>query len=111
MTAEEKLSMVKTLLGVSGEDEARDERIAVYLSVAGKEILAWRYSYGTETVEEVPAEYEMTQVNAVVAGYSQSGAEGELVHSENGISRTFKYADMLQYIRANVIPLAKVVVY
>lgn len=52
----------------------------------------------------------MTQINAVIAGYSISGAEGEVTHSENGISRTFKYEDMVNYIRSHVIPIAKVIV-
>lgn len=102
MTTDEKLTMVKTLLEVSGE--AEDARIKVYLTAAEKEILSWRYSLSSQKVTAVPEEYEMTQVFAVVAGYSQSGAEMQTQHSENGVSRIFCYADMIQYIRANVIP-------
>ena len=106
MTDTEKLTMVKSILSI--EDTSEDTRIATYLSVAKFEIIAWRYSYGTGNVTEVPAEYEMTQIYAVVAGYSQSGAENQKQHTENSIARVFKYADMIEYIRANVIPLVKV---
>lgn len=106
MTDAEKLSMIKTLMGLS---DSENERISVYLSAAGREILAWRYSYAKETPEAVPAEYEMTQVHAVIAGYSISGAENQSSHTENGIGRVFKYEDMIAYIRAHVIPIVKVV--
>lgn len=103
MTANEKLEMVRSLLGFDDKDIADDDRLSVYLSAAAKEIISWRYSYAGNAPKEVPEEYEMTQIMAVVAGYSQSGAEGQATHSENGISRTFNYPDMLHYIRRNVI--------
>lgn len=106
MTDAEKLSMIKTLMGV---EEIEDERISVYLSVAEREILAWRYSYANEKPTVVPPEYEMTQIHAVIAGYSISGAENQTAHSENGISRSFKYEDMLAYIRSHVVPIVKVI--
>ena len=103
MTTDEKLTMVKTLLEVSGE--AEDARIKVYLAAAEKEIISWRYSLSSQKVTAVPEEYEMTQVFGVVAGYSQSGAENQLAHTENGITRQFKYADMIAYIRSHVLPI------
>ena len=109
MTDAAKLQMVKTLLDINAEDTSEDNAISVYLTAAANEIIAWRYSYGTEEVTAVPREYEMTQVWAVVSGYSQGGAEGQTQHDENGINRTFKYADMQAYIRANVIPLCRLV--
>lgn len=112
MTAEEKLNMVKVILKVPSGDSSEDERISTYLDVASREIISWRYSYGAqeEAVTQVPEEYEMTQIYAVVAGYSQMGAENETYHHENGINRQFRFSDMIDYIRHNVIPLAKVVV-
>lgn len=106
MTADEKLEMTMALLGVSGAKY--EELLEIYLRVAEKEIIAWRYSYSHSGPSEVPPEYEMTQIYAVIVGYSQSGAEGQLSHSENGISRMFKHEDMVKYIRSNVIPLAGV---
>ena len=106
MTIDEKLSMVKSMLGFT--DTSEDERLKVYLTASEKEILSWRYSYSEEMPTEVPAEYEMTQVYAVIAGYSQSGAENQTVHNENGISRTFKHEDMIAYIRNHVIPIVRV---
>ena len=107
MSPVEKIEMVKLFLGET--DPSIDEKVSAYLTAAGKEIVAWRYSYSAQKIAEIPDEYEMTQIHAVVAGYSMSGAENQTYHSENGINRTFKYSDMLAYIRANVIPMAGVV--
>lgn len=105
MNVEEKLEMLKSILLM---DDSEDERLTVYLSASEKEILAWRYSYSENAPTSVPVEYEMTQIFAVISGYSQSGAENQLSHSENGISRSFKYEDMIAYIRSHVVPIVKV---
>lgn len=102
MTFDEKLEMVKALTGMQSDD-SDDEKIEAFLKASEKEIIAWRYSYAGNAPQTVPEEYEMTQVMAVVSGYSQSGAEGQATHSENGISRTFNYPDMLHYIHRNVV--------
>lgn len=106
MTTEEKLAMVKTIMGADAPD---DETIKTYLTLAQNEILSWRFSYNPDDMpEDVPAEYEMVQVHAVVNGFTQRGLEGQTVSVENGIHRHFAYADMVRYIRANVIAYAKV---
>ena len=107
MTDTEKLSLVKSMMDFA--DTSEDEKLTAYLTASAKEILAWRYSYCEEIPTEVPAEYEMTQVFAVIAGYSQSGAENQVSHNENGISRTFKHEDMIAYIRSHVTPFVGVV--
>ncbi len=85
MTLAEKLDIAKRILGIG--DDSEDELLTTYLTVAGKEIVSWRYSYAPEQEDEreVPGEYDMTQVFAVIAGYSQGGAENQTSHSENGM--------------------------
>lgn len=106
MTDADKLTMVKAILRIT--DTSEDTLINTYLDAAASEILGWRYSYSDYTPTSVPKEYEMTQVQAVVNGYTQSGNEGQNVSIENGIHRHFAYSDMVRYIRANVIAIAKV---
>ena len=108
MTIEEKLMMVKAILRI--DDTSEDTLITTYLTLAKREILGWRYSNANpdNVPEDVPAEYEMTQVMSVVAGYTQSGVESQVLSIENGVHRHFKYADMVEYIRSNVIPIAGV---
>ena len=109
MTDAQKLNMVKTLLEDGGEMPS-DTKLNAYIELAGKEILNWIYHLVGNMPDgaEVPAEYEVTQIYAVVAGYTHAGAEGQRTHNENGISRTFVYADMLDYIRQNVLAIARV---
>ena len=106
MTDSEKLTMVKSLLRI--DNTSMDDLLTTYLSAAKSEILGWRYSYAARIPDAVPPEYEMTQVNAVVYGFTQSGNEGQSMSVENGITRHFVYADMVRYIRANVIAIAGV---
>ncbi len=106
MTAAAKLAMVKTLLRIDSADTSEDALIETYLEAAAQEILSWRYSNARIVPEAVPAEYEITQVQAVINGYTQSGIEGQLRSSENGIVREFQFSDMVSFIRAHVIPVA-----
>ena len=106
MTTAEKMAMVKAILRI--DDTSEDTLITTYLSMASNEILSWRYSNASATPENVPSEYEMTQVQAVVNGYTLSGVEGQILSVENGTHRHFKHSDMVDYIRANVIPIAGV---
>lgn len=108
MTSTDKLAMVKAILRI--DDTSEDALITTYLAMAAREIIGWRYSNANpaNVPTEVPDEYEMTQVQAVVNGYTQSGIEGQVLSIENGIHRHFEYSDMLRYIRAHVIPIAGV---
>lgn len=108
MTTSEKLTLVKTLLGISASDSSLNDELTAYLNMAGEEILNWMYINHPSTRPNdavVPTRYEMVQCEAVVNGFSHKGAEGETIHNENGINRTFVYADMIAYIRNNVFQL------
>ena len=108
MTDAEKLVMLKSLLKIT--DTTQDSTLAVYLTLARDEILSWLYSGKTpEGVTDVPARYEPTQVMACVAGFGLQGLENQTASTENAITRQFKYSNMLEFIRANVIPYAQVV--
>ena len=107
MSLGEKLAMLKTFLGPEADD---DSLLMAYLSMAQMEILNWLYIRSTVPEDaEMPSQYDMVQIQACVAGFNISGAEGQVSHSENGIARTFKYTDMLAYIHANVYPYVGVV--
>ncbi len=110
MTDAEKLTVIKTLLSDGGEMPS-DEKLNTYIQIAGQEILAWKYHLVggvPEEVTEVPAAEDVTHIYAVVAGYTHAGAEGEKQHNENSVNRVFIYADMVDYIRNNVLPYVRV---
>ena len=104
MTDAEKLAMLKSLLGVGASDNSQDALFNAYLDIAEQEIINWMYINFADIPAEVtmPEKYEITQVNAVVAGYNIQGGENEYKHVENGITREFHYSDMVDYIRAHV---------
>jgi hypothetical protein len=59
----------------------------------------------TITVEFIVSnlsQYDTLQIMACMAGYNLIGTENQTAHSEDGISRTFKYSDMLSYIHSNL---------
>ncbi len=98
-----KLAKIKLQLNISSAD--MDAKLNDYLDSAKQEILSWMYINYPEVPEDVidvPAKYEITQIQAVVAGFGLEGGENEISHNENGISRTFKYSNMVDFVRAHV---------
>ena len=97
MTDSQKLTTVKTLIEDGSGYMPSDETLNTYISIAGNEILAWMYHLVggvPDDVTEVPSKYESIQIYAVIAG--------------NGVHRHFAYADMLDYIHNNVLPIVRV---
>ena len=110
MTDAEKLTVIKTLLSDGGEMPS-DEKLNTYITIAGQEILAWKYHLiggVPDDVTVVPAAEDVTHIYAVVAGYTHAGSEGEKQHNENSVNRVFIYSDMVGYIRNHVLPYVRV---
>lgn len=101
MDLSEKLEMLKTMV-----DETDENVLMTYLNIAGDVILRRLYPYGTNNIE-VPSPYEVRQIDIASYLLNKRGAEGEIAHMENGMSRT--YADALvppSYLRG-IIPFAQ----
>jgi hypothetical protein len=111
MTDAQKLLTVKTLLDDGTGYLPSDDKLNTYITLAGNEILAWKYHLVGGVpgdVVSVPFADEGAQVYAVIAGYTHAGAEGEQTHIENGVHRHFIYEDMIGYIRNHVLPYVRV---
>lgn len=107
MTDNEKLTMLKAFLQIT--DDSQDMLLSTYLTFAKNEILSWLYQGNIPAeITDVPRQYENVQIMACVAGFNLIGAENESSHSENGITRQFKYSDMVDYIRSHVFAYAVV---
>lgn len=171
MNQSERLSILKVMMGVEGN--TLDGEMLIFLDFAKRELIAWRYGYGTnhpiarasnsnsnptkvslvsfitETTpaqgevfvftytnskwvyesaeveledygisvlndpiegeiitikysENALAEFDTVMILSVIAGYGLKGIENQTSSTENGITRQFKYTDMVQYIRGNV---------
>lgn len=109
MTNADKLTMLKAMLFPDGADPSVEPQLQVYLDLASQTILNYKYEYSKNGVpEELPPTYDGVQIMAVMNGFAQAGAEGQVLSIENGIHRHWKYSDMLEYVQNHVNPIAKV---
>ncbi|MBR0161951.1 MAG: DNA-packaging protein [Oscillospiraceae bacterium] len=86
MTDAEKIEMVKAMTG-----ETEESTVSGYLYLAGQKIL--RMVCG-DTVTAVPEKYDGLHVEAACYLLNRRGAEGEISHGENGVSREYESADL-----------------
>lgn len=105
MTKSEMVNRTRVMLG---EDDTSDELLSVYLDMALDECVSWEYQMVGIPDEINTSKYDILRINAVVFGISVRGAEGETQHTENGIARIFKYADMADYIHRNLPAIARI---
>lgn len=66
-------------------------------------IMARRYPYGSWP-EELESRYLDLQFRIAMDLYNKIGAEGEISHSENGISRSFESSWISKQLLAEVTP-------
>ena len=104
MTQTEKLQLLKAMVGESDTEEV----LLAYLNIAGSKIMNRAYPYGTEETE-VPTRYGFLQCEIAAYLLNKRGAEGQLIHSENGISRTYGSADIPPAMLNAVTPLCEVI--
>jgi hypothetical protein len=99
MTNDEKIQVVKTMIGSDDDDLV----LLTYLNIAGSKILSRAYPYDN-TVTEVPARYELLQCEIAAYLLNKRGAEGQTAHSENGINRTYENADIPPSMLNAIVP-------
>ena len=99
MTQAEKLQLLKAMVGESDTEEV----LLAYLNIAGAKIINRAYPYDSE-VTEVPVRYEFLQCEIAAYLLNKRGAEGQLIHSENGISRSYGSADVPEALLGAVTP-------
>lgn len=104
MTNEEKLAALKAMVGSSDYDEV----LSAYLKLAGGKIIAKAFPYQND-VTEVPTQYSYLQVEIAAYMLNKRGAEGETVHTENGISRTYENADVPTSMLKAITPYCGIV--
>ena len=99
----EKLEMLKSLSG-----ETDESVLLAYLNIAGRRVIQRAYPYRMD-VETVPNKYSVNQVEIACYLLNKRGAEGEISHSENGISRSYENADIPESMLKQIIPFCEVV--
>ena len=89
-------------------ENVTDEELEDILESAKAVILSRRLPFG-EWPEEIEPRYKDLQIRIAVEMYSKQGAEGQLSHSENGISRTYSSASVSEELLREITPKAGVV--
>ena len=99
MTDDDKLTMLKAMVGENDSDTV----LSTYLTLAGRKIIAKAYPYNTD-VTEVPAQYDTLQVEVAAYMLNKRGAEGQLSHTENSVTRTYETGDIPSSLLRTVTP-------
>lgn len=98
MTEAEKVAMVKEL---SGEED--EITVSNYLAIAGHKVCRKAYPFSPSFLA-VTEQYAHIQVEIAVYLLNRRGSEGQVAHSENGISRSYESADVPDSMMRDIIP-------
>ena len=94
---------LQTLKLLTGATDSEDGLLLALLSLAEGKILERLYPYD-HSKETLPTRYVGKQIEIAVYLYNKQGAEGQTVHSENGISRTYESADVPESMLRGIAP-------
>lgn len=89
MTDAEKVQMT---MGLISDMSISEQDAKTYLNIAADRILNRVYPFGGMP-SVLPDRYAMTQIQLAVRMIARIGGEGEISHSENGVSRSYDSVD------------------
>ena len=101
MTDTEKLNKLMTML----DDDVSTNVANTFLETAEKAVINLAFPFGDGS-EVMPEKYEEVQIEIAAYLISKRGAEGEVSHSEGGVSRTYESADIPLALRTRITPKA-----
>lgn len=104
------MSMLDTVLLLVNDDESEvTEQVAqVYLDSAIEAIWNRLYPFADADAEIVlPKKYESKAVAISVYLINRAGTEGQLTHTENGISRQYEAADIPNSMMKDIVPVGR----
>lgn len=104
MDDKEKLATVRAM--INGDDT--DDILSTYLKLAARKIIARAYPYDKDAAE-VPKQYDFLQCEIAAYMLNKRGAEGQKIHSENGITRQYENADVPASMLRVVTPYCGVI--
>ncbi len=101
MSINEKLTMLECMTG-----ETDDDVLLTYLNLAKEIVVSKAYPFRDKI--EVPAKYDGVHVEIAAYMINKRGAEGEVSHSENGVSRTYEDGDIPPTLLRRIVPVVGV---
>lgn len=103
MKATEKINLVKKLFGRKADGtELTDAEVTPFLTVA-ESIILNRYDPFGDT-EELPRKYEVLQCRITNFLLTKQGAEGEIQHTENGVTCIYGQSDIPDDLLREIVP-------
>ena len=101
MTDTEELNKLMTML----DDDVSTNVANTFLEAAEKAVINLAFPFGDGT-EVMPEKYEEVQIEIAAYLISKRGAEGEVTHTEGGVTRTYESADLPLALRTRITPKA-----
>lgn len=105
MTETDKLTKLKTELSINDTND--DFALQAYMEDAQESILNRLYPFDRPTEAVIPRRYEQIQIALAKRMYLREGAEGELIHNENGVHRHYGSTND-EDLLSEVVPFAMV---
>ena len=100
-----RLTKLRRQVGASASE---DDLLLMYLTDAERAIINRLYPMD-DTDCTLPDKYESRLVEIATYLYNKRGAEGEISHNENGISRTYESASIPESMLSDIIPYGSVI--
>lgn len=107
MNNTEKIALVRKLYGIKDDGtELTDAEVTPFL-VTAESIVCGRYDpFGD--VRQAPSKYDFLQCRIAVFMLTKQGAEGEIQHTENGVTCIYGQADIPENLLHEIVPKAGV---
>lgn len=90
------------------DDPRMDSYVASYIEIAKSKVTSRVFPYADAGWDDVPAKYHGTVVDVAVYLINKRGAEGELSHTEAGVSRTYGSAGVPEAMLSDIVPMVGV---
>lgn len=108
MTTGDKITLVKKLYGIKADGtELTDAEVIPFLLVAESIVLNKYDPFGEITT--VPRKYEVLQCRITNFMLTKQGAEGEIQHTENGVTCIYGQSDIPAELMREIIPRVGVI--
>ena len=102
MTENEKLERLVVLIS---PDTANDSLLLSLLEQSEGIILNRRYPFGAPEGATLSGFHELIQLRIAVELFNKMGAEGQIEHNENGITRKWEAADVSPSLLRQIVPV------
>lgn len=100
------MNTLEWLRAETGEPD--DNVLERCIQMAFSAIMSRRFPYSDDWPDEVELRYRDLQYRMALDIYNKRGAEGELAHSENGISRSYQSSWISEDLLLEVTPVVGV---